>query len=52
MIYIESELTLLLFVSAFLCGLALTFDQPLATAVSQRSLTALVSTSQAPLAIT
>jgi hypothetical protein len=30
---IESELILLAFLSAFLCGLALTFNQPLATAV-------------------
>jgi hypothetical protein len=30
---IESELILLFFLSAFLCSLALTFDQPLATAV-------------------
>jgi hypothetical protein len=30
---IETELILLVFLSAFLCGLALTFNQPLATAV-------------------
>jgi len=30
---IESELILLAFLSAFLCGLALTFNQPLAIAV-------------------